>query len=167
MPLEFDCTDCSQTFDNMEDFHAHTTAKCNICAEPKFPCNRRFQVRYEAIGYKMPAEVLVPTNETYEDFLERLASLSSPVARYFVEGATGGFSRDHGDWQYSIVCGESNIRGERLVRQVDNTWKTFMGDYLKSPLEYWNMICEVFQRNSYVLVWHVSAKSLPSLNPIT
>lgn len=106
---------------------------------------RCFKVVYEAKGYYETQRLEVPSTESYETFLGRMAQVSAPVAGSFIAGRATGFTKDDGPWKYSLVSKKLNIEQP--------------GAALSSNIMYQAMISELLKAYSpwtWANLWHVS-----------
>lgn len=106
---------------------------------------RTFRVVYESKGYHETQRSEVPSTESYEAFLDRMAKFSRPVAGSFIAGRDTGFSNEDGPWRYRLASRSLGIEQP--------------GAELTSNIMYQAMISEILKARSpwnWAIVWHVS-----------
>lgn len=109
------------------------------------PTTRSFRVVYESKGYHETQRFEVPSTESYEAFLDRMAHVSTPVAGSFIAGRVSGFTKDDGPWRYALAS--RNLGTEQA------------GAELSGNIMYQAMISELLKANSpwkWAILWHVS-----------
>lgn len=106
---------------------------------------RTFRVVYESKGYHQTQRFEVPSTESYEAFMARMARVSRPVAGSFIAGRDTGFSQHDGPWRYRLASRKLGIEQP--------------GADLTSNIMYQCMISEILKAHSpwnWAIVWHVS-----------
>lgn len=124
-------------------------------SEPPSTPVRNFAIVFEAKGHHFTQRLLIPSTETFPQFLQRMANASARVAGKYILGRTTGFQEsDEGGWKYSLVNRKTGMETP--------------GGGLRSTLFYQAMISQLLKAKSefnYALVWHVRFSSCSPLPP--